>query len=859
MLIAAWKSLVGVLTQIATGSAGEVWGVASDGTIWQYTGSDVNPWQSVPGPAGGCKSIDAGSDGSVWGISSSGFPLRRNGSFWVQVTGSGFVQISVGSADNVWARDASGQIYQYMPGNTNPWFHIVGPSGGLSWLAVGSDGTRWGVTPSSKIYRWNSGSWTLVAGGLSQISVGSAGQVIGVAANSSVWFYSGNNQNPWTQVTGSLSFVSIAADGTVWGLNSLGNVFRQAGAWLQVHGGLRQISVGSASDVWGVASDQTIWQYSPSTLNWSQVPGALTEVAVGSDGTVWGLDAAGHTYSYGSSSGWTQFPGVLSSLSAGSADQVWGVASDGTVWLRYPGHKHKKEPWKKIPAPQGGLASIAAGADGTVWGLNSSGGIFRATPTEWKSVAGQLSQITVGSASQVWGIAPDGTLWQYSGNDNYPWRPVSGPETTLLNIAVGMDGSLWGVTSSSIFRLGLAVMPSAAQLQTVQTNLANMQSLNDYVYTHGLAQVTEAYLLLSEPDDSDPGKAMALNVLESAFGAVLSEAGPIGSFAGAFLSGVLANWAQDSPASLNGQFASFLARLEKTTTLLDEQLAGFIQTTAANWYVQFTYNGSMVSLADLTAGPFPAETQPLFEELATSAVTSLTKKLWTQMLAAIEVITLWRLSSGNLILHGDKNSPPIAWAQSFIDSHPAYNVTWTWHDSSGCGDSSGWIINEYNLGTGASLFSDGSLNADACQFLFQDNNGTIINPDGLFTRDTVFNDLGIQQTTRIVSTGGGGPAQEKLSMGYLRAMKAGKTLGLLVDREGRATVERRVIEEAQRNPVFADDLRFRPRQTLEQFLDVKIPEVVSVNVIVETPRSFALIVPLAPMTAAPEEKEPGAD
>jgi hypothetical protein len=44
--------------------------------------------------------------------------------------------------------------------------------------------------------------------------------------------------------------------------------------------------------------------------------------------------------------------------------------------------------------------------------------------------------------------------------------------------------------------------------------------------------------------------------------------------------------------------------------------------------------------------------------------------------------------------------------------------------------------------------------------------------------------------------------------------------------------------------VFATNLAFRPRQTLAEFLGVQIPDTVSVSVIVETPGTFAFVVPM---------------
>jgi hypothetical protein len=74
-------------------------------------------------------------------------------------------------------------------------------------------------------------------------------------------------------------------------------------------------------------------------------------------------------------------------------------------------------------------------------------------------------------------------------------------------------------------------------------------------------------------------------------------------------------------------------------------------------------------------------------------------------------------------------------------------------------------------------------------------------------------------------------------------MKEGKTLGILVATEGRAAVEKRVLAHADADPVFRHNLSMRPRQTLEQFLGVQIPELVSLNVVVEDSRTFGLVIP----------------
>ena len=387
--------------------------------------------------------------------------------------------------------------------------------------------------------------------------------------------------------------------------------------------------------------------------------------------------------------------------------------------------------------------------------------------------------------------------------------------------------------------------PTPAQIAQVQTNLKNMQALNDYVYNQGgSSRITNAYLLLSETDGSDPGLTIGLNVLEGAFWAIGGSLGPIGNFAASFLSGMVAWWAQadNTPPSLNSTFASMAIRIQQTSLAVDTQLAQYYQDVPGNWNVSFTYNNQTVTLADLATIQFPAETDPAFEQLAAKAIFALDQQVWTTVLKANFVITLWELSSGPTIFSGKESDPPISWDEMFIAKNPAYYNTWTWHSKHGCGDQSGWLINEYNVGTGAGVFSDGSMSHDACNYLFIDSyDGVVINANGLFPRATVFTGLGIRQTTYYVS--GGSPPGAALSAGYEEAMAANLTLGELVARQGRESIQSSIVAKAHADPVFARDVVARTRPTLEEFLGVKIPETISVTVIGENEGTFGLVIP----------------
>ncbi len=392
----------------------------------------------------------------------------------------------------------------------------------------------------------------------------------------------------------------------------------------------------------------------------------------------------------------------------------------------------------------------------------------------------------------------------------------------------------------------MSTSPTPEQIAQVQQNIKNLQALNDYVYTYGQGKILNAYLLLSEQDNSDLGLNIGLNILEGVFWAVGSEFGPVGNFLASFGSGMVSYWASsaNTPPSLNTTFSDMVNRISATFQAFDAQMAVYYNDVADNWNTSFSYNGKTGTLSDLANMTVPTEQDTGFSALATAGIFALDQQIWQTVMRKNYVITHWE--GQPFIMQGHENSPPVSWSQGFIAVNPAYNLTWSWHKSSGCGDTSGWDIEEYNIGTGAGVFSDGSMSKAACAYLFIDSiGGQVINAQGLFYRNDVFNNLGINQTTYYVSSGGGGIpiADAKLSVGYLRAMKEGNTLGKLIEREGREAIQQRVIDKAHNDSVFARDLAMRPRQTLEAFLGVKIPEVVNLNVVVEDGRNFGLVVP----------------
>ena len=193
--------------------------------------------------------VAVGSDGAIWGVDGKQNIYRRDGSSWTQIPGH-LVQISVGNAGQVWGVDANDLIYRR---DGNSWTNIPGH---LTNVAVGTDGTVWGVDRAGAVYRRDANSWTTIPGTLMQISVGSAAQVWGVNKDGLIFRRDGSS---WTNIPGRLVTISVASDGTVWGVDKDFILYRRDGAqWTQQPGTWYQVSAGSATQVWATGASNLL-------------------------------------------------------------------------------------------------------------------------------------------------------------------------------------------------------------------------------------------------------------------------------------------------------------------------------------------------------------------------------------------------------------------------------------------------------------------------------------------------------------------------------------------------------------------------------------------------------------------------
>jgi len=306
------------------------------------------------------------------------------------------------------------------------------------------------------------------------------------------------------------------------------------------------------------------------------------------------------------------------------------------------------------------------------------------------------------------------------------------------------------------------------QIKQVQANLVNMQAFNDYLYNHGNSYIANAFALLSEKN-TDKGMAVIVTLMESSFWAMAAvDSGGAAAFAANTLCGILNAWTSGSPPPDMGKaFSDLILRFQAASEDVDNQLAIYHSDPATYWDTVFTYQGHTCTLGDLATVSFPAESDPLFYTYMNPCMWALDQYIWQYILTSGDFsIIKWE---------PEVDIPPPfdfdAWLNTFCGYHPSYWATCQYHQDSGRrGDSSYYMVTEYNLSTGATEFHDGHISDDACNYLFADRapgQSYSSCTRGLFPRADVFTNLGIQQKEVFV------PSATLLSRGRPRKQTKG--------------------------------------------------------------------------------------
>lgn len=286
---------------------------------------------------------------------------------------------------------------------------------------------------------------------------------------------------------------------------------------------------------------------------------------------------------------------------------------------------------------------------------------------------------------------------------------------------------------------------SSNDIEKVKINLANMQDYNDYIYSSGNDYIANCFLLLGQQDDQDPGFLVGMSLLEGCMGAVFSCMGFVGAFSSCFLCSIVSDWSYSKPPGLMETCANMLMRFDKSHVQLDNDISVYIQNPEKYWDKEFTWNGTTITLGDLSTIDFPDRTNPDFYVLADVSLAALDRSVWGNTLKI-------RCKHSKLApynhcectqVKGDTNI--YQWDVNFIANNPQYYCTWYWHADEGMFDKNYWYVSEqcinFNAGNAEKLHL---IPTGACQYLFIDSaDGHVINENGLFYRNYVFNGMGL--------------------------------------------------------------------------------------------------------------------
>jgi GH43 family beta-xylosidase len=227
----ALTQVAGGANNISVGADGTVIAVAPDNRVWRYTGSGSLPWTEITG--GLLTRVAVRSANDLWGRATNGTIWRYNGSSWSNIAGNG-TDIAAGADGSVWRTDPIG-TYAWTGGTstTDPnvnWTLVSGssPSGAalVNQVSGKSPTDIWGVDSSTRIWHYNGTAWKQVAGGLIWVSEGADGTVEGTAPDDRVWLYTGSGSLPWTERPGPLAQLSVGTISNLWGVDSSTNIFR---------------------------------------------------------------------------------------------------------------------------------------------------------------------------------------------------------------------------------------------------------------------------------------------------------------------------------------------------------------------------------------------------------------------------------------------------------------------------------------------------------------------------------------------------------------------------------------------------------------------------------------------------------
>lgn len=221
-----WTMLSGLLaTDVAVGANGSIWAIGADQVAG---GSSVHRWNNGKWEkvSGAGKRIAVDPNGKPWLVNDKDAIYRWNGSAFEKMPGAA-KDIAIGSGGAVWVVGT-----QKTPGGYSPnrwtgsgWTAI---SGGVTRLAVQSNGNLAALNENDEIFAYDGSSWTQLAGKAKDVAIG--GNAIFILGDQwrdtgggwNIQFWNGSG---WSPYSGELKELAVKPDGKPMGVNAQRQVY----------------------------------------------------------------------------------------------------------------------------------------------------------------------------------------------------------------------------------------------------------------------------------------------------------------------------------------------------------------------------------------------------------------------------------------------------------------------------------------------------------------------------------------------------------------------------------------------------------------------------------------------------------
>lgn len=279
----SWQVVPGRAQKVAVDARGLIWTLASDGTLARRLGGT---WIGVPGKA---RDIAADGSGRVLMVGEDGklHEWRDERAVWEEMAGSGDSIAVAVAGGTIWRVDSLGRIH------ASGLRRVREDAGDSPPRREGARGTR----PVSRIADTSPLVFTRVAGGLKQLAIGLDGSVFGLETSGSIRRWS-NAEKRFNGFPGNLNVLGVSASGLPFGLGPGGNFARHDGAaWRNVplRFGLIDLTFANEQDALAINVEGQLFRLSfkDGNASYQRLPGDGTRIAVAPDGSYWYRNGAG--------------------------------------------------------------------------------------------------------------------------------------------------------------------------------------------------------------------------------------------------------------------------------------------------------------------------------------------------------------------------------------------------------------------------------------------------------------------------------------------------------------------------------------------------------------------------------------